>query len=305
MTNGNIKRLRMDFGKIQASNEKAATPLDKASTLETLENFLLYTKRYSMVNRKAIMGVASYLLNHYDLSVIDADKAREVEEDLRAKGLKPRSINRKLDSLEFIAECMGKPIKIKKIKVCREVKIGLTLLECRALLQGCNSVRDRALISLMLTTGARAKEILGANVDDIDLKNRYFIIRPNSSEAIVKNYREHKAILTKECAQILKEWIDLRGDLDDKALFVNQWRRRLSKSGLEKIVSAIAKRAGIEKHVYPHLLRAACATQLLRSGVALNDVARQLNHTSILSTMVYLTSDTESLRDSIDKKFVL
>lgn len=216
---------KVNFGSLvqaQATSEKAIKPIDKAAMLEKMENFLLYTKRYSLVNRKAIMSVVSYLLNHYDLSVIDADKAQEIEEDLRAKGLKPRSINRKLDALEFIAECNGKPIKIKKIKVVREQKIGLTLIECRALLQACDSLRTKALISLMLTTGARAKEVLAANVDDIDLKNRYFIIRPHSNDEIVKNYREHKAILTKECAQCLKERMDVRGELEDKALFVNQ-----------------------------------------------------------------------------------
>jgi integrase/recombinase XerD len=157
----------------------------------------------------------------------------------------------------------------------------------------------------MLCTGARAKEVVAANVDDIDLKQRFFYIRAHSPDEIVKNYREHKAILTKDCAAYLKEWIDIRGNLDDKALFVNQWGKRISKPGLNKIVPAIAKRAGIQKRVYPHLLRAACATNLLRSGISLNDVAAQLNHRSILSTMVYLTSDTETLRDSIDKRFVL
>lgn len=67
----------------------------------------------------------------------------------------------------------------------------------------------------------------------------------------VKNGRKHKAILTKEAARYLQEWLDIRSRVDF----------------------------------------ALCA--------------RQLNHRSILSTMMYLTADTETLRDTIDKRYVL
>jgi integrase/recombinase XerD len=300
-----VKNRKVNFGSIQPTQADAVKPFDKYAMLEKLENYITYTKRYSVVNRRSIMSIAKYLVNYYDLSVIDQDKAIEIEQDGRAKNWKPRTIIRKLHGLMLISEAIGKPIKIKMPKIVREEKVGLTLLESRALIQGCNSVRDRAMISLMLCTGARAKEVVAANVDDIDLKQRFFYIRAHNPDEIVKNYREHKAILTKDCAAYLKEWIDIRGNLDDKALFVNQWGKRISKPGLNKIVPAVAKRAGIQKRVYPHLLRAACATNLLRSGISLNDVAAQLNHRSILSTMVYLTSDTETLRDSIDKRFMM
>ncbi|WP_424357727.1 tyrosine-type recombinase/integrase [Methanocella sp. MCL-LM] len=299
------QKKRINFGSIQQVQINASKPLDRYATLEKLEHYLIYTKRYSKVNIKATMQVASYLLNHYDLSRIDIEKAQEIEEDLRAKGLKPRTIIRKLCALESISEALGKPIKIKKPKAVRETKVGLTMLECRALLQATNSIRDRAIISLMLCTGARAKEIVAANVDDIDLKQRFFYIRAHNPDEIVKNYREHKAILTKDAAKYIQEWLDIRPEVEEKALFLNTWAERLTKSGLHKIVVSTAKRAGIEKRCYSHLLRAACATNMLRSGISLNDVAAQLNHRSILSTMVYLTSDTESLRDSIDKRFVL
>jgi integrase len=284
---------KVNFGSLEPTKADAVKPIDRYATLEILDKYITYTKRYRVVNRTSIMSVAKYLLDHYDLSIIDQDKAREIEEDCKAKHLKPQTIIRKLHGLVLISEAIGKPIKIKMPKIVREEKVGLTLLECRAL------------ISLMLCTGARAKEVIASNVDDIDLKQRFFYIRAHNPEEIVKNYREHKAILTKDCATYLSEWIQIRGTLDDKALFVNQWGKRLSKHSLNKIVIAVAKRAGIEKRVYPHLLRAACATNLLRSGISLNDVAAQLNHRSILCTMVYLTSDTETLRDSIDKRFML
>ncbi|CAJ37309.1 integrase [Methanocella arvoryzae MRE50] len=299
------ERKRISFGTIQQAQIAVNKPLDKYATLERLENYLIYTKRYSKVNIKAVMDSATYLLRYYDLSKIDAEKAQEIEEHQREKGMKSRTIVRRLHTLELISEAIGQPVKIKKPKVVKETKVGLTLLECRALMQSANSIRDRAIISLMLCTGARAKEIVAANVDDIDLKQRFFYIRAHSPDEIVKNYREHKAILTKDAARYIQEWLDIRPEVDEKALFLNTWAERLTKSGLHKIVVSTAKRAGIEKRCYSHLLRAACATNMLRSGISLNDVAAQLNHRSILSTMVYLTSDTETLRDSIDKRFIL
>ncbi|WP_424359740.1 tyrosine-type recombinase/integrase [Methanocella sp. MCL-LM] len=300
------QRKRIDFGMLeQQIQEKTIKPLDKFATLEKLEHYLIYTKRYSKVNIKTVIQVANYLINHYNLSKIDLDIAQTIEEDLRVKGLKPRSIIRKLHCLELISEALGCPIKIKKPKVMREAKNGLTLLECKALLQSCTSIRDRAIISLMLSTGARQKEVISANVDDIDLKNRYFYIRAHNPDEIVKNYREHKAILTKDAAKYIQEWISIRPQVDNNTLFLGTFGEPLTKSGLYKIVVSTAKRAGIEKPVYPHLLRAACATNMLRSGVDLALCAKQLNHRSILSTMVYLTADTETLRDTIDKRYVL
>lgn len=299
------QKKRINFGMIQQTPTTTSKPIDKFATLEKLEHHLIYTKRYSKVNVKAVIQVANYLLNHYNLSKIDSDLAQTIEEDLRAKGLKSRTIIRKLHCLELISEALGCPIRVKKPKIVREAKNGLTLLECKALLQSCSSVRDRAIISLMLSTGARQKEVISANVDDIDLKNRYFFIRAHNPDEIVKNYREHKAIITKETAKYLQEWLDIRPQGEEKSLFLGTFGERLTKSGLYKIVVSTGKKAGIEKPVYPHLLRAACATNMLRSGVDLALCAKQLNHRSILSTMVYLTADTETLRDTIDKRYVL
>jgi integrase len=299
---------RVNFGSLvpaQAAVGKTIKPLDKFATLELLENYLIYIKRYSTINRKACMQVASWLLNNFDLSVIDMDKAREIEESLRERGLKPRTIIRKLNGLVLISEALGKPIKITYPKAVKEQKQGLTLVEGRALLAAADNVRDRALISFMLTTGCRLKEIQAARLSDLNLRERYFTVRAHDPTETVKNKKEFRAVLTKAASEDLARWIEIRGELDHDFIFVNQWGKPITRGGIQKVVYAIAKKAGIEKKVSPHRLRAFCASALLKSGVDVYTVMRQLNHSSLASTLVYLTASDEERKEAIDKRFVL
>jgi integrase/recombinase XerC len=103
----------------------------------------------------------------------------------------------------------------------------------------------------------------------------------------------------------MARWIEIRGDLDHDFIFVNQWGKPITRGGIQKVVYAIAKKSGIEKSVYPHLLRAFCASALLKSGVDVYTVMRQLNHSSLASTLVYLTASDEGRKEAIDKRFVL
>jgi integrase/recombinase XerD len=104
----------------------------------------------------------------------------------------------------------------------------------------------------------------------------------------------------------LKEWVEIRPQIDDEqALLLNTFGQRLTRSGVHKIVANTAKEAGItDKRVYTHLLRHTCATNMLRSGIPITDVALQLGHRNLSSTMVYLHGDLAGLKESVDKRFV-
>jgi integrase/recombinase XerC len=77
----------------------------------------------------------------------------------------------------------------------------------------------------------------------------------------------------------------LRGDR--QALFINRFGKRLSQRTIQKIVSGYAARAGINKHVYPHLLRHTFATHMLDGGADLRVVQELLGHSNLGTTQIY------------------
>ena len=299
-------RTRINLGNKTAV--KTSKPINKAQMLEKVEHYLIYVKRFSKTSIIGIMSVMMYLLNHYDISVINADKAREVEEDYNTRGCKPGTIKHVLESLEYLAACQGivnddgTPLKFPKPKMVRKEVKSLTVFEARLLLESTCNTRDRAIIALLLYTGVRSKELLALDIGDIDTKNR--IIHVRAHEDIVKNYHERTCVLSRECVSILEEWLNIRPiNTGDMALFLNTFGQRLTRGSIHRIVSFTGKRAGIEKHVYTHLLRHTAASTMIHSGIPITECALQLGHRSLASTMIYLHGDIDVLRENIDKKF--
>jgi len=88
-----------------------------------------------------------------------------------------------------------------------------------------------------------------------------------------------------------------RAGVEEKALFLTCYAEPITRYRLRHIVQGIAKRAGIEREVYPHLLRHTCAVQMLRNGSNAFAVQRLLGHQSLYMTRQYcelLDSDLKS-----------
>lgn len=286
---------------------KTSKPINKVQLIELINNYLVYTRRYSKTSVQGITNVVTYLLNNYDLSVINTDKAQMIEESYRARGAKNTTIKHMLEALEHIAACQGivnddgTPLKFSKPKLVRTEVKSLSVIEARALLSSAMNVRDKAIIAVLLYTGVRCKELLGLNIDDVDLAAR--VIHVRAHDGIVKNYHERTCVMTKECVSILTEWINIRPVNRSMALFLNTYGERLVRESIHRIVARTGKVAEINKGVYPHLLRHSCATIMLRSGIPITEVALQLGHRSLQSTMVYLHGNLDDLKEDIDKKF--
>lgn len=144
----------------------------------------------------------------------------------------------------------------------------LTLPEINALVEHATSWRDRTLIVTLWETGARIHEVLAVNRGDV---------APIASKENGTVYRiffrkqktageEHSGYVL-EGAKIFAEWWDHNGGGPEDPLFTSFDGRRLSTRAANDRIHATAKRAKIEKRVYPHLLRHSRATHLLRIGV--------------------------------------
>ena len=294
-------KLKQDLGAIPSAGQ--CTEIRKEELLIELEKFMIYEKRYSKYNVSVIMQRMKRSIYYYQVDKLPTlDDAIRIEEDLKNQDCKPDTIRHYLRALEIMSECQGVPLELKKPKNVSRLPDILTLAECRSLRASCINARDLAIVDTLLYTGVRSKELINLDLADVDLKKRVLWIRDRGQD--IKNRHERKAVITEDLKRTLDAWMKARQPVDGmQALFITQWGKRLCKDRLEKIIQENGARAGIRKRIYPHLLRHTCASTMLRSGMSISDVALQLGHRSLTSTMVYLHTDIEGLKESADKKF--
>lgn len=162
------------------------------------------------------------------------------------------------------------------------------------------SLRDKAILELLFSTGLRVSELCSLN-NDIDLKRDEFSVRGKGEKIRV-------VFLSSTAKEAIRNYLDKRKDMDE-AMFVqfgknasNAKSLRLSSRSIERIVKHCAIKAGISKKVPPPVVRHSFATDLLQNGADLRSVQALLGHANIATTQVY-THVTDKHLSDIHKAF--
>lgn len=143
--------------------------------------------------------------------------------------------------------------------------------------------RDLAIITLGIGTGIRVGALVQINIEDINFKD-------NTIHVIEKGSKERYLKFGTNVRNILSAWLVDRStyfsDVGTNALFVSQWKQRLTVEGVRKLINKYAD--GISgKHITPHKLRSSTATNLAKSGVDIQTIANILGHNSVTTTQRY------------------
>ncbi|MBC7836367.1 tyrosine-type recombinase/integrase [Acetobacteraceae bacterium] len=162
------------------------------------------------------------------------------------------------------------------------------------------SLRDRAMMELLFSTGLRVSELVGLD-RDLDLSRDEFSVRGKGEKIRV-------VFLSPTAKTAIKHYLDKRTDLDN-ALFVQMGKAvksakelRLTSRSVERLVKRHAIKAGITRKVTPHVIRHSFATDLLENGADLRSVQALLGHANITTTQVYTHVTDKHLRE-IHKNF--
>ncbi|RVW03177.1 site-specific tyrosine recombinase XerD [Rhodococcus spongiicola] len=155
-------------------------------------------------------------------------------------------------------------------------------------------VRDRALLELLYSTGARISEAVGLDIDDIDGQSRSVLLRgKGGKERVVPVGRPAIAAID---AYLVRG----RPGLVTKgtpALFLNARGGRLSRQSAWQVLHDAAEKAGISVGVSPHTLRHSFATHLLDGGADVRVVQELLGHSSVTTTQLYTMVTAGALRE--------
>ncbi len=165
------------------------------------------------------------------------------------------------------------------------------------------SLRDKAILETLFSTGLRVSELCALTRDSIDLSSDEFSIRGKGGKVRV-------VFLSDAAKSAIKAYLAVRKDMED-ALFVKTGSENkkkgdtgpLTRRSVERIVKQCATKAGImSKKVTPHVIRHSFATDLLSNGADLRSVQALLGHANIATTQIY-THVTDTHLRSIHKQF--
>ncbi len=288
--------------------------IEKGSSLNTVENYERYLTRFFEFAQeknqlKNADGITDSLVREFRLYL-----NRQSAGNNRATG---KTLSKKTQNYYLIALRMFlKYLTKRNIKSMHADQIDLakvsersldliTGMELSKLLKApdgsdIKSVRDKAILELLFSTGLRVSELCSLT-NDLDLSADEFSIRGKGGKVRV-------VFMSEEARSAIKKYLVLRKDMAD-ALFVQvgnevlkKESKPLTRRSIERIVKQYAIKAGISKKVTPHIIRHCFATDLLSNGADIRSVQMMLGHSNIATTQIYTHVTDKQLLD-VHKKF--
>lgn len=174
------------------------------------------------------------------------------------------------------------------IKVPKKVKKTLSDIDFERLNQNCKTLRDRAIIHFLRSTGCRISEMCGLDRDMVDI---------DALECVVhgKGNKDRTVYMDPVTGMILEEYLKERKDTNP-ALFAGiRGQERLQPNGVRCMLKNLGKAANVD-HVHPHKFRRTLATDLARHGMPIQEVATVLGHEKLDTTMRYVILNKEDTK---------
>ena len=216
---------------------------------------------------------------------------------MEEQGKAPTTISRMMAAMKafFNYECMQACIRrnpaesLHAPKVEKKAPVVLSVDQVSALLaqpsgQTPKEIRDKAMLALLYATGIRVSELIGIQMEDINMNIGFLVCRDGERERTIPFGRSAKAALEEYLEHARKEL--LRGKGSDY-FFVNCTGGAMSRQGFWKIIKYYGEKAGIEEDITPHTLRHSFAAHLIARGADMRAVQTILGHSDMATTQMY------------------
>lgn len=181
---------------------------------------------------------------------------------------------------------------IEPLKVAKKPIDYFTPEEMASLKDGCESLRERAVIEVLRSTGARVGEVVGITIDLIDWETGDVMILGE------KGNRYRTLYLDPDAIHHFRKYLNSRTD-NNPAIFVSsrQPYQALSTCAIRGIVKDVAQRAGITSRAYPHKMRKTLGMELKNKGVDIGTIQEIMGHAdSKVTSLYYAQSTPDTLR---------
>ncbi|TSA49016.1 MAG: tyrosine recombinase XerC [Nitrosomonadales bacterium] len=227
---------------------------------------------------------------------------------LHGKGLSGKSLARMLSAwrgfYHYLTRRQNFPanpcIGMRAPKSAKALPQALSPEQAGRLLEICDdsplALRDKAIFELFYSSGLRLAELVGLDVDGLDLADGTVTVTGKGSKTRIVPVGSH-------AATALRTWLAQRALMaraGEHALFVNQRGTRLTPRAVQYRIKSWAIKQGISSDVHPHVLRHSFASHVLQSSGDLRAVQEMLGHANISTTQIYTHLDFQHLAKVYD-----
>ncbi len=236
---------------------------------------------------------------------------REWLTDLYAQNLSKLTIRRKLAAVRGFFDHLLREgvITVNRAKLLTTPKMPKALPEvptesqtadllndvAAGLLERPHPERDLALLEMLYGCGLRVSELVGLNLEDLDLPEGWVLVRG-------KRKKERQVPVPGHALEAVKRYLSCReSPAEERALFLNHRGSRLSDRGARAIVKLYATALAGDSSLHPHSFRHAYATHLLSAGADLRAIQELLGHASLSTTQRYTQLSLLDLMKVYDK----
>jgi site-specific recombinase XerD len=169
---------------------------------------------------------------------------------------------------------------IEYAKRSRKLPIVFSVDEMQKLFNACYNLKHKAIIGLMYSTGLRVGEVINLKIENID-SSRMVINILNA-----KGGKDRQVMLNQNLLELLRKYF--KQFRPKVYLFNGQNSLQYSERSISQFLKNYAQMAGLNKRIYPHLIRHCSFTHLVENGTDINIIQRLAGHKSVKTTNLYI-----------------
>ena len=287
--------------------------------LKDFEIYLKNVRKYSLNTINSYISDINIFLEYLHIQKlnykdVNHEVIRSYLKYLDEKKYKNSSINRILSSLNdyynYLTKCkvtkynyfedINRPRKEKRLPNFINYSEYMSLL---AIVEKEENeflkARNLLLLEILFDTGLRVSEAVNIEINNINKKEQ-------SIKVLGKGNKERIVYYGDYAKNYLEDYLNLRRNInivDKEYLFLNKNYTRLTRRGVEYLISDISKKALLRQKISPHTLRHSFATEMLNNGCDIRSVQELLGHKSLSTTGIYTHVTNEVVRQEYLKAF--
>lgn len=208
---------------------------------------------------------------------------------LLIKRQNPSTVSANLSAIDFffekVLDCKIKIPHPKRNKTLPEI---LNIEEVRKLIDVTSNIKHKLILKILYGCGLRVSELVNLKKEDLNFDEGLIHVK------LAKGKKDRFVKIPDSIKKDLEAYSLI---LQEAILFPSSRGGKLTTATIRAIVENSAKKAGIKKRVYPHLLRHSFATHLLESGVDLRIIQKLLGHSDIKTTQIYTQISQQSIKN--------
>lgn len=213
------------------------------------------------------------------------EEAKNYIADLYLSGYSYSHKSNQAKALEYWMQHIDRPIIFGRQRKPRPLlKNTLTESEVTRLVISTKNAKEKAILLLLAYSGLRPKELCAIKIENINFGSNELRVEKG------KGMKDRIVYLPSKCIEAVMQYLALHQYMQSDFLFYTYQKKKYTPQALRKLIKVLARRASINKRIYPYLLRHSLATNMVKRGTSILTVKEHLGHAWIETTMLYIHS---------------